>query len=377
MKKYLAIILLLFMASSVPTFAQSYKYFPQIAATNGWTSGMYFTNQGLSAVTGITVSFYDDNGVAMSAQSDLGEGTSYTFNLNAGATQTINITQTSAPQGYVIVKYPNGAFVNATEVYQLKSAGAVYAKIGVSQLESLSNNYSFPVVIDNSNGLDTGIALVNPLETDQTVALTLMKSDGSIQATETMLLAAGHHYAGFLSDRFGMKSSFTGSVSISSPLGIAVLALCADNNSYGSVNLSRGPVLAPFLLSGTARSEQEPNNNRSQAQAISPSLVITGSMGSIDDEDYYSFTGKKGQIVTVTCASNMISASSRLDTFVDIYDGAGNPIAENDDSGLNKTTDSFLQMVLPEDGTYYIAVSDYAYNGGAQGYSYSLHIKLQ
>jgi hypothetical protein len=377
MKKYIEIILLLLLASSVPAFAQSYHYFPQIAATNGWNAAMYFTNQGISAATGITVSFYDDNGAAMSVQSDLGAGTSYTFNLNAGATQTINITQTSAQQGYVIVKYPNGAFVNATEVYQLKSAGAVYAKVGVSQLESLSNNYSFPAVIDNSNGLDTGIALANPLESDQTVVLTLIKSDGSIQATTTMLLAAGHHFAGFLSDIFGMKSSFTGSVSISSPWGMAVLALCADNNAYGSVDLSHSPVRAPFLLSGTTRNEQEPNNDLSHAQAISPSLIISGGMGAVDDEDYYSFTGKKGQIVTMTCESDMISSSSHLDTFVEIYDGAGDLIAENDDSGLNNTTDSFLQIVLPEDGTYYIAVSDYSYDGGSQGYSYSLHIKLQ
>jgi hypothetical protein len=377
MNKLSGIILLSFIAWSAPALAQSYYYFPQIAAGSGWITELYFTNQGITAVQGISVSFYADNGSPLSVQSNVGTITNYSFNLNAGVSRVISITQASYPQGYAAVLYPGGAFVRASEVFRYKPAGTVLAEVGTSQQEDVSNHFSFPVVIDSGNGLNTGVALTNPVDvdSDQTVVLTLIKSDGSVQETALKSLGAGEHFAGFFTSLFPGVNSFSGSVSISSPWGLAVLALRQDNDAYGAIATDFGPVLTPFLLSSPVQNEQEPNNDFNHAQAISKSTIISGAIGRAGDEDYYSFSGKQGDIVSILCVADMIGSSDNMDSYVEIYDSAQDLIASNDDNGLNGTGDSFLQIALPEDGAYYIVVSNNNSYGDATCF-YRLHVKL-
>jgi hypothetical protein len=75
-----------------------------------------------------------------------------------------------------------------------------------------------------------------------------------------------------------------------------------------------------------------------------------------------------------------MGTSSYLDSVLEIYDGNVDMIAQNDQNGLAPQlwpiSDSFIQMVLPADDTYYIVVADYFGDGGS-GYTYRLHVKLQ
>ena len=86
-------------------------------------------------------------------------------------------------------------------------------------------------------------------------------------------------------------------------------------------------------------------------------------------------------VVTVICDAQL--AGSWLDSVVDIYRDAGGAlewIGENDQNGLAPelypVNDSFLQMELPADDTYYIVVSDYYGDGDAVNYFYTLHVNL-
>lgn len=96
------------------------------------------------------------------------------------------------------------------------------------------------------------------------------------------------------------------------------------------------------------------------------------------DQDLFKFIGKTGDIISVLCTTKGLG--SDLDSVLDIHDSNGNLIAYNDQNGLAPGEyaqgDSFIQMVLPADGTYYIVVYDYNKGVGAFSASYRLHTKL-
>jgi hypothetical protein len=103
-------------------------------------------------------------------------------------------------------------------------------------------------------------------------------------------------------------------------------------------------------------------------------MLIAGNIGPSSDADVYRFTGKRGDLVSVICSTQGLTSS--LDPLIGILDSASNAIAVNVQAGVLGQVDSFLQVVLPADGTYYVVVLDY-YNGyGATGYGYRLHIRL-
>jgi hypothetical protein len=383
MKRPLEIVLLFLMALSAPVAAQSYQYFPQIASGGGWFTELYFTNQGTAAVSGIEVRFYDNAGAELSVDSNLGTGIDYVFDLDKGASLVISlIPSSSTVVGYAEVVYPDDSYVRAGEVYRYKPEETVLTEVGVSQ-QMFFNNFTIPVKIDTSQNLNTGIALVNPFyfNAAQTVVMTLVASDGHVEATTTKSLSKGQHIAEFLTESlFPGLESFTGSLSISCPFGMAVLALRQDSDTYGSISTDFGPVLGPFLLSGEAVNEVEPNDTIDKAQAISGSTIISGSIGSAQDFDIFSFTGKQGDVVSIVCEAQSIGSAVYMDPMLRIYRTYGDPeelvrIGVNYDSGLSGTGDCFLQMVLPEDDEYYIVANNYYSNYGSD-YTYKLHIKL-
>jgi hypothetical protein len=69
---------------------------------------------------------------------------------------------------------------------------------------------------------------------------------------------------------------------------------------------------------------------------------------------------------------------SWLDSVLELSDGTS-LIAENDQNGLSpelySVNDSFIQVVIPANGYYYIKLKDYFGDGGAEFY-YTLHVKL-
>jgi hypothetical protein len=381
MKRPLEMTLLFLLVLSAPAVAQSYWYFPQIASGGGWFTEIYFTNQGTAAVSGIKINFYDNAGSALSVDSNLGTATNYVFDLDKGASQVISLTPSSTTVvGYAKVTYPANSFVRAGEIYRYKPDKAVLTEVGISQ-QQLFNNYTFPVKIDSSKKLNTGIALVNPsdLSTAQTVIMTLIASDGHLQASAVKPLSNGQHTAEFLPQSlFPGLDNFTGSISISCPIGVVLLALRQDDDAYGSISTDFGPVLSPFLLSGSAVAEVEPNDDTSHAQVLSGSTIISGSIGSYQDMDLYGFEGKEGDILSVVCEAKSINSTDYMDPVIRIYriyDNALVRIAMNSDNGLYDTGDAFLQMVLPVDDTYYVVVNNRFGNYGSD-YLYRLHVKL-
>ncbi len=95
--------------------------------------------------------------------------------------------------------------------------------------------------------------------------------------------------------------------------------------------------------------------------------------------EYYSFTvGEAGTILSF----DIDGTSTGLDSYLYLYDAAGNLLFSNDDSsidaGSSKAQDSFLSYEFSQSGTYYIMVNEWSSagfgTGAPAGETYTLHI---
>jgi len=130
--------------------------------------------------------------------------------------------------------------------------------------------------------------------------------------------------------------------------------------------------------------EIEPNNFPEQAQPIAMPLWINGRIQQVGDVDVFSFSGKKGDTVSVEVAARRLN--SPLDSVVALTGpGLENPVRNDDnvDTGENHLflgaglvthhADSYLLQKLPATGTYYLQIGDTQSKGG-NNYAYRLRI---
>src|SRR5437764_141705 len=75
--------------------------------------------------------------------------------------------------------------------------------------------------------------------------------------------------------------------------------------------------------------------------------------------DCFKITGKGGQSVLADCRARRID--SRLDPSLELYTATGRKVAS---SHNQYRRDAVLDYTLPEDGDYFIRVSDFVYGGG-------------
>jgi len=372
----LALLLVLLLAA--PAFAQRYTVLPQFASGDGWSSDLFFTNQTAALVTGIVVSFYGDNGSPLSVDTSLGTGTTFTLSLNPGATEIMRVAPAGSLRvGYAVVRAPTSASISVTEVFRFEQGGVVYAELGVAQL-ARNYNFTFPVEVDLARGINTGLALANPTfdsgaATAQTLVVNLIDRAGVRQRTALVNLGLGAHISKFLNESafFEGLDNFLGSVSISGINRFGVLPLRQDKLAFGAVAVDPGPVLGPFTMSTPLMSEAEPNNSAGQAQFLAAACLMNGTIGGAGDLDYYYFNGRAGDVVSAIVDTQGLN--SQLDSVVRIEKADGTVIVSNDQNGLYAQNDSFLQLVLPEDGRYNLRVSDW-YGSGGSNYGYRLHL---
>ena len=402
MKKYLGLILPALLLFAAPLFAQRTALFPRFASgTDGsggkWKSEFFFTNQGISEVQNIEVSFFDQTGAAAPVVTNLGSNSSFTFDLAAGASQNIQITPSGSTlvEGHVEIDYPDfDSPVRASEVFRYELNGTVLVEVGMPQQE-WGDHFSFPVTMNQTDRVFTAIALTNPTTAAQTFVVNLINTNGTLSSTATVPLAPGEHKAGYIDQAWLFpqlnNSNFSGSISVSSQKGAGVLTLRQDKDAFGAVSTDGGPVLlSSFLETGSTASDADSttgfaNDFFEDAQALSIPVRVSGSIGYFDpgpDWDFYAFNGQAGKILTVICDTTQVSGGSYADPIVGVYDSNYNEIALNDQNGLAPglypSNDSFVQVVLPYTGTYYITVNDFWEDvGNTADYKYYLHIKTR
>ncbi len=387
MKRIAGVVVLFLGVFTAQAFAQRSVVFPHLTNGSGWSSEFFFANQGLSDAYGVEIIFYDNNGNAMTVPTNLGTASSIPFDLNAGTTKMIKTIPTGLYQeGYAVVYYPlANAPIRATEVYRYESGGVVSVQVGVPQQE-YHNNFSFPVEMNSASQILTAIALANPFEfanMDQSVVVNLIRTDGVIQDTAVVTLPAGQHTAMYLNEAalFPGLDNFVGTVSISAGAGFGLLAIRQDKQAFGGISTDYGPLLKPFTLSSTVIPLPEPNDTTDDAPNIQNSILLSGYMSSDVDVDSFRYVGHAGDVISILCLTESIA--SYMDPILQVYYDTGEPeipmIAENDENGLSPnlypSSEAFLQMALPFDGTYYVVVWDYWGNSGSDIF-YQLHVIL-
>ena len=130
--------------------------------------------------------------------------------------------------------------------------------------------------------------------------------------------------------------------------------------------------------------ESEPNNSRSNAQPIILPMIINGRIVQPGDSDLFRIKGKAGDtIVAEVCARRL---DSPLDSLVRLLDASGEVVKWNDDhvhkdehlhvdrvGMVTHHADSFLMAQFPEDGAYYVQLSD-ARKHGSDAHAYRLRL---
>lgn len=116
--------------------------------------------------------------------------------------------------------------------------------------------------------------------------------------------------------------------------------------------------------------EVEPNNDWKTATPsnLPLPLAFNGVISEKGDIDFFKFYAKKGEEYDLTVWARRLR--SPLDSVLAIYDGKGNRLALNDDSG---SQDSYLRFKVPADGDYELSVTDQLGHGGPT-YTYRVEV---
>jgi hypothetical protein len=115
--------------------------------------------------------------------------------------------------------------------------------------------------------------------------------------------------------------------------------------------------------------EKEPNNDVDQAQKVDLNSTINGAITTPTDVDYFTFTGKKGQRVVVSCLASSID--SRLQAAIELYDKAGRLLGSNKNY---QNQDALMDATLPADGDYLVRLYHFTHTAGNAEYFYRLSI---
>ncbi|MFT5123098.1 MAG: hypothetical protein ACI97B_001730 [Verrucomicrobiales bacterium] len=107
----------------------------------------------------------------------------------------------------------------------------------------------------------------------------------------------------------------------------------------------------------------EPHGDRGKSQVVEPEapLAINGVLETAEEDDWYRFKAKKGQVFEVNAYARRLR--SPLDSVINLYHAKdGKSIAGNDD--FQNQPDSYLRFTVPEDGEYDIRIKDHLGKGG-------------
>ena len=123
--------------------------------------------------------------------------------------------------------------------------------------------------------------------------------------------------------------------------------------------------------------EKEPNDNPKHAQRIALPRIVNGRIGQSGDVDVFRFKGRAGDEVVAEVYARRLD--SPLDSLLKLADDSGHVLECNDDHKddaaglLTHQADSYLRARVPEDGVYYVFLTD-SQNHGGDDYAYRLRI---
>jgi hypothetical protein len=218
--KKLLMLLPLIVLFSAPAFAQvsfgsEVISFPHVdvggdpAGLNYVTLVQLVNNNSADIVGHLTL--FSDSGAALSASFDgQAAAAALDFTIASGATKQIQISLSGAiTSGWMQIGF-TPAEAQTTVIIQYRSGTAVLSEVGVNETDGLASNScvwvcgtDFSGESDTANGLNTGIAIVNPNSTANGALVRLWDPNtGNQLGSTTLALAANAHVAKLLTELF-------------------------------------------------------------------------------------------------------------------------------------------------------------------------------
>jgi hypothetical protein len=108
----------------------------------------------------------------------------------------------------------------------------------------------------------------------------------------------------------------------------------------------------------TEVARKEGNNSPDKAQAVSLEAAVNGT-ATANADDYYRFTARKGQRLTIDC--HAFRLDSTLQAVLTVSTADGRALARS--KPYHDRTDPLLDFVVPADGTYLLSIHDLTFNG--------------
>lgn len=213
--------------TSLPVFSNSSiggGTLAHIASGGGWQTLITLVNTGATPAQA-QVKFFDNQGNPLNLPllfpqtGATANESSVSQTLAAGATLLI---ETQAPAAQV-AQVGSAQLTTAGNV----SGFAIFRNSGQEAVVPMApfSPYLQFVVFDNTQGLETGIALANSSSSPAAIPVTLRDETGSFLASTTISLPANGHTSFMLDDRFPMANNIRGSVEFDTPGGGQISAL--------------------------------------------------------------------------------------------------------------------------------------------------------
>ena len=205
-----------------------------VAYNGGWSSAFYIVNTGSSSAQ-FTLSFFDENGIALPVPLLL---------LPAATNTTASVFTKTLAAGEMLLVQANQQDSTTPVVgsAQLTTTGDIggfeifswttFGQEASVPLESRTPN-SFVLVFDDTNGLTTGVALASTFGLPVNITATFRDDAGAqIGVPQTISLPAHGHTSFLLPDRFQAAAGKRGMVEFAAPQGqgISVIGLRAKSD---------------------------------------------------------------------------------------------------------------------------------------------------
>ena len=205
-----------------------------VAYNGGWTSVFYLVNTG-SASAQFTLSFFDENGIALPVPLLLlPSGTTTTTSaltqtLAAGEMLVVDTNQQDSPAAVVgSAQLTTTGNIGGFEIFRWNTFGQEASV----PLESRTPN-SFVLVFDDTGGLTTGVALASTFGLPVNITATFRDDTGApIGVPQAIALTAHGHKSFLLPDIFPAAGNKRGMVEFAAPQGqgISVIGLRAKSS---------------------------------------------------------------------------------------------------------------------------------------------------
>lgn len=112
--------------------------------------------------------------------------------------------------------------------------------------------------------------------------------------------------------------------------------------------------------------ESEPNDEQAKASAstVGEPVALNGIIEKPGDVDFFKVPLKKGMKLEMQTYAQ--SVGSPLDSVVNLYNAKGGSLGGNDDGGGRRRLDSKQVVNIPEDGDYFVRITDHLDRGGPE-----------